>query len=229
MSYETALKIVDVIQDIHKGKYRLPAIQREFVWNPSQIEKLFDSLMRDYPINSFLFWKVEKEKVNDYEFYEFLRNYHERYSVHNPKADVTGEDEITAVLDGQQRLTSLYIAFKGSYSYRLPRKRWDNDMAYPKRYLYLNLVKGAEEQELEFDFKFLTKDEIKRDNKNFWFLVAKILTITEPGEVNSYLIENKIFQDYTQEQADFANKTLFKLFLDNPTQTLPLIPTKGCQ
>jgi hypothetical protein len=35
MLYETALKIVDIIQDIHKGKYRLPAIQREFVWSPN--------------------------------------------------------------------------------------------------------------------------------------------------------------------------------------------------
>jgi uncharacterized protein with ParB-like and HNH nuclease domain len=211
MSYETALKIVDVIQDIHKGKYRLPAIQREFVWSPYQIERLFDSLMRDYPINSFLFWKVEKERVQDYEFYEFLRNFHERDNVHNPKANISGEDEITAVLDGQQRLTSLYIALKGTYSYKLPRKRWDNDTAYPKRYLYLNLVKGAEESELEFDFKFLTLNEIKRDPKNFWFLVGKILNLKEPGDVNSYLIENQIFQNYTKEQAAFANKTLFKL------------------
>jgi len=145
MSYETALKIVDIIEDIHKGKYRLPAIQREFVWSPYQIERLFDSLMRDYPINSFLFWKVEKERVQEYKFYEFLRNYHEKDNKHNPKANIVGEDEITAVLDGQQRLTSLYIALKGTYSYKLPRKRWDNDQAYPKRCLYLNLVKSAEE------------------------------------------------------------------------------------
>lgn len=213
MSYETALKIVDIIEDIHKGKYRLPAIQREFVWSPYQIERLFDSLMRDYPINSFLFWKVEKERVQEYKFYEFLRNYHEKDNKHNPKANIVGEDEITAVLDGQQRLTSLYIALKGTYSYKLPRKRWDNDQAYPKRCLYLNLVKSAEESELEleYDFKFLTIDEIKRDNNNFWFLVGKILNLKEPGDVNTYLIENQIFQNYTQEQAAFANKTLFKL------------------
>ncbi|HCY77695.1 MAG TPA: hypothetical protein DHV28_17425 [Ignavibacteriales bacterium] len=212
MSYETALKIVDLIQDIHKGKYRLPAIQREFVWSPYQIERLFDCLMRDYPINSFLFWKVEKEKVHDYEFYEFLRNFHERDNVHNPKANISGEEEITAVLDGQQRLTSLYIALKGTYSYKLPRKRWDNDTAYPKRYLYLNLVNGAEESELEFDFKFLTLSEIKRDPNNFWFLVGKILNLKEPGDVNSFLIENQIFQNYTKEQAAFANRTLFKFY-----------------
>ena len=68
MSYQTALTIAEVINDIHRKKYLLPAIQREFVWNTNQIERLFDSLMRDYPISSFLFWGVDKEKVNDFEF-----------------------------------------------------------------------------------------------------------------------------------------------------------------
>ena len=210
MSYETALKIADIINDVHKGKYLLPAIQREFVWGPYQIERLFDSLMRDYPISSFLFWKVEKDKVNDYEFYEFLRNYHERDNIHNPKANITGEEEITAVLDGQQRLTSLYIALKGTYAYKLPRKRWDNDQAYPKRKLYLNLVKSAEESELEYDFKFLTKNEVKNDENNYWFPVGKILDLKEPGDVSEYLTEF-VFDDYSKEARKLANKTLFKL------------------
>ena len=76
MAYQTALTIAEVVNDIHRKKYLLPAIQREFVWDTNQIERLFDSLMRDYPISSFLFWGVEKEKVNDFEFYEFLRQYH---------------------------------------------------------------------------------------------------------------------------------------------------------
>jgi uncharacterized protein with ParB-like and HNH nuclease domain len=210
MSYETALKIADVIKDIHKGKYLLPAIQREFVWGPYQIERLFDSLMRDYPISSFLFWKVEKEKVSDYEFYEFLRNYHERDNIHNPKANITGEEEITAVLDGQQRLTSLYIDLIGTYAYKLPRKRWDNDQAYPKRKLYLNLVKGAEESELEYDFKFLSKNEVKNNENNYWFPVGKILDLKEPGDVSEYLTEF-VFDDYSKVARKLANKTLFKL------------------
>lgn len=210
MSYETALKIADIIDDVHKGKYLLPAIQREFVWGPYQIERLFDSLMRDYPISSFLFWKVEKDKVNDYEFYEFLRNYHERDNIHNPKANITGEEEITAVLDGQQRLTSLYIALKGTYAYKLPRKRWDNNQAYPKRKLYLNLVKSAEESELEYDFKFLAKNEVKNDENNYWFPVGKILDLKEPGDVSEYLTDF-VFDDYSKESRKLANKTLFKL------------------
>lgn len=210
MSYETALKIADIVQDIHRGKYLLPAIQREFVWSTYQIERLFDSLMRDYPISSFLFWKVEKEKVNDYEFYEFLRNFHERDNIRNPKASISGEEELTAVLDGQQRLTSIYIALKGTYAFKLPRKRWDNDQAYPKRKLYLNLIRNAEDSEFEYEFCFLIKNEVKNDENNFWFPVGKILDLKEPGDVSEYLTEF-VFDDYDKDARKFANKTLFKL------------------
>lgn len=222
MSYETALKISEVVNNIHKKRYLLPAIQREFVWNTYQIERLFDSIMRNYPISSFLFWQVDKERVNDFEFYEFLREFHERDKRHNSKADVGGEEGITAILDGQQRLTSIYIALKGSFAEKLPRKRWDNDLAYPKKKLYLNLVGKPEDSELEYDFIFLTdKEASENDENSYWFRVGDILNLKEPGEVNSYLIKNKIFQNYTTEQAEFANNALFKLH--NVIHITPLI------
>ncbi|MDD2390157.1 MAG: DUF262 domain-containing protein [Desulfobacterales bacterium] len=212
MSYQTALTIAEVVHDIHKKKYLLPAIQREFVWDTDQIEKLFDSLMRDYPINSFLFWTVSKEKVFEYEFYEFLREYHEKNNTHNPKANVTGEEEVIAVLDGQQRLTSLYLALKGSYAYKLPRKRWDNDQAFPKRKLYLNLLQHSSEVDRKFEFVFLTEKESKENDKDsFWFPVEKILILKESYDVNQYLIDNGLFTEFGKDKASFANKTLSKL------------------
>ena len=221
MAYETALKVKDVVESIHKKKYLLPAIQREFVWDTYQIERLFDSIMRNYPISSFLFWQVDKENVTDFKFYEFLREYHDRDKRHNPKADVNGEEEITAILDGQQRLTSLYIALKGTFAEKLPRKRWDNDRAYPKTKLYLNLVSKSESSEFEYDFCFLTEEAKGNDENSFWFCVGEILNLKEPGEVNSYLIQNGIFQNYNQEQANFANNTLFQLH--NVIHITPLI------
>ena len=77
MAYETPITISKAITNIQKKKYVLPAIQREFVWDNNQIEMLFDSLMRDYPIGTFLFWKVERENISDFQFYEFLNNYPE--------------------------------------------------------------------------------------------------------------------------------------------------------
>ena len=212
MSYQTALTINEVITDIHSKKYLLPSIQREFVWSTEQIKMLFDSLMRDYPINAFLFWKVPKEKVSEFKFYEFLRDYHQRKNKHNPKADVMGTDDIMAVLDGQQRLTSLYIALKGSYAYKISYKRWDNDQAYPKRRLYLNLLKPSEDNTYEYEFEFLTDAEAKQNDENHhWFLVGKILDLKEQYDVNNYLIENDISSNPDKNKAKFANKALYKL------------------
>ena len=211
MAFVEPITIREAIDSVHKKKYLLPAIQREFVWSTYQIERLFDSLMRDYPISSFLFWEVDKENIKNYQFYEFVREYHERDNTHNPKANVNGENGVTAILDGQQRLTSLYIGLKGTYAYKLPRKRWDNDSAFPKRKLYLNLLSPSEDSDFEYDFRFLTDEEASVSNGDqYWFPVGKILDLTEEYEVNDYLIENDI-STYEKEKYRFANRTLYKL------------------
>lgn len=157
MPFKTPITINEAVSSIHTRKYVLPSIQRELVWDVDQITKLFDSLMRDYPIGSFLYWKVEAGQKKKFQFYEFIRKYHQKDSKHNPKANVDGDSEITALLDGQQRLTSLYLGLKGSYADKLPRKRWSDPLAYPERELYLNLLSESEEPELKYDFQFLTK------------------------------------------------------------------------
>ncbi len=56
MAFQTPLTIAAVVRDVQRRRYVLPAIQREFVWSDDKICALFDSLMRGYPIGSFLFW-----------------------------------------------------------------------------------------------------------------------------------------------------------------------------
>lgn len=212
MAFVEPITIKEAIENVYKKNYLLPAIQREFVWGADQIERLFDSLMRDYPISSFLFWEVEKVNINNYQFYEFLREYHERDNKHNPKANIDGESSITAILDGQQRLTSLYVGLKGTFAYKLPRKRWDNDSAFPKRKLCLNLLAPAEDGDLEYEFKFLTRKESNQsDNGHFWFVVGDVLNFNEAVDVNDYLLEKDI-SEFGKEKFRFANKTLFKLY-----------------
>lgn len=218
MAYQTALTIESVIKNIETKKYLLPSIQREFVWNTVQIEQLFDSLMTDCPINAFLFWKVPKKKTKEFSFYEFLRNYHERTGTHNPKANISGSDDVIAILDGQQRMTSLYIGLKGSYAYKLSHKRWDNPQAYPPRKLYLNVLAESEYSDMTYDFCFLTDDEVKSMNEEkdsdgnvryFWYEVGEILDIHEEYEVNEILIKNGL---NAHPNFIFANRALFKLY-----------------
>lgn len=213
MGFAQPISIKTAVTNIDKKQYLLPAIQREFVWSTEQIETLFDSIMRGYPISSFLFWEVNQDNIPKYQFYEFVRNYHERDNRHNEKANLAGEKSVTAILDGQQRLTSLYIGLKGSYSYKMPRMRWDNDAAFPKRKLCLNLLCKPENADLEYDFQFLTDDEIaQKDVDSFWFVVGDILLFTKPGDVNNYLIKNGILKISDEDKALFANNSLYQLY-----------------
>lgn len=213
MAYESPLTIAEVIQDISVNKYVLPAIQREYVWGTSQIERLFDSIMQDYPIGAFLFWELSNGQHNLYEFYSFLQKYHEKKCRHNSKIDLKGSENVMAVLDGQQRLTSIYVGLKGSYSYKMPHKQWENDDAFPERKLYLNIVEPKTESSDKFEFKFLTDDECQNDGTHYWFLVGDILNMKELGDVMNYLMQNIVFSGvYSQEQGQFANNTLSQLF-----------------
>ena len=213
MAYESPLTIAEVVKDISANKYVLPSIQREFVWSTAQIERLFDSVMQDYPFGAFLFWELSKDQNTLYDFYSFLQNYHEKTARHNPKINLTGNDNVMAVLDGQQRLTSIYIGLKGTYAFKMPFKQWKNNSAFPERKLYLNIVEQAKDETDKYEFSFLAADEVKNDTDHYWFEVGKILDMTELGDVMNYLMQNIAFSGaYTQDQCIFANATLSQLF-----------------
>ena len=131
--YQTGGTIKDTLKAVQNSNYVLPAIQREFVWKPEQICRLFDSLMQGYPFGTFLYWKVEKANSSRYMFYGFVCKYHERDSPHCPQLPTFHDSDLTAVLDGQQRLTALNIGLCGSMAWRVPYKWKNNPNAYPIR------------------------------------------------------------------------------------------------
>jgi len=158
-----------------------------------------------------LFWHVGKEKSKGFQFYEFIREYHERDRRHNPKANISGYEDITAVLDGQQRLTTLYVGLKGKYTEKLRRKWSKKDSAYAEKELHLNLLKSSDAEDMKYDFRFLTKAEAEHgDESTYWFKVGHILDMQKEYEVNDYLIQNKLL-GLDEQKSRFANETLFKL------------------
>jgi len=177
--------IKNLIKKIDNNEYVLPALQREFVWKPEQIERLFDSIMKGYPIGSFLFGNVQNENINKYEFYNILKEYHQRDARHNTKINISHKDSVTAILDGQQRITSIYIALKGTYSYKIKGAWKNNDNAYPSRQLYLNIVSPNLDtnKDVQFDFRFLTNEEAEDFTEDtLWYPVSDILQF-EVGEM----------------------------------------------
>lgn len=190
------ITIKNVIEELNQS-YFLPDIQREYVWlnkaNEKKIEQLFDSILRNYPIGSFLFWKLKKTDIEtnrdaressdklNFQLYKFIEKYDIR-DIHNEKIDIdqVNSNDLTIVLDGQQRLTSLYIGLKGSRTLKKPKAWWDNPTAFEEKRLYINLRYQPTEENPDdnYQFEFLNPSNISPiDESNFWFKVGDILCI----------------------------------------------------
>jgi len=115
LAYQNA-SIAETIDSLNVTHF-LPAIQREFVWGPDRIVMLFDSILRSYPISSFLYWHLKHENASSWEFYDFVKRGSAR-GARNKIANVTGVQNLTIILDGQQRLTSLLIGLRGQYEFK---------------------------------------------------------------------------------------------------------------
>jgi uncharacterized protein with ParB-like and HNH nuclease domain len=174
-------------------QYFLPAIQREFVWKPEQIVQLFDSIMRGYPISSFLFWELKPENRDKWQVYEFLEK--AQYGgTHNQLASTDGVTNLSLVLDGQQRLTSLMIGLKGTYTSKKKYKRWDNPDAWSAQRLHLDLFADprldtdAAETGVYYKFEFMEKAPVP-DAEHHWFRASRILDFNERAKFEAFLDE----------------------------------------
>jgi hypothetical protein len=192
MPYQTPITIRTTLDRIWKHDYVLPAIQREFVWNPEKICKLFDSLMQGFPVGSFLFWKIEPKTAKTFRFFDFSREYHQRDNSHCPPLGNAPDGPITAVLDGQQRLTALNIGLRGSLAVKEPHKWWNSPKAFPVKKLYLDLLHDLvpDEEGTIYRFEFLVEERATgKTEGEFWFPVHKIYDMAEPADPMMYLAQ----------------------------------------
>ena len=198
--------VEEIMNMIGDNKMYLPSIQRKFVWSDYDVEKLLDSIMMGYPIGTFLFWKIKRKIAREkkYTLYKFISDYSTLNNKHiNEKAadNLPGESEyIWSVLDGQQRLTSLFIAFHGSIAICGYRKKHSKAENYIKREMYLNLNKSAnsdvEDEDLKYEFKFLSNEEAKQElndhpEKN-WYKIKNIFDFNDNKQLVRYIIENEL-------------------------------------
>jgi len=121
------------------GGFWLPNIQRPFVWSEDQICKLFDSILRQYPISTLLIWKTKA----DVRRRRLIDNFREEHRQHLGDFKVPDDDKKKClILDGQQRLQSLFIGLRGSYG---------------GKELYLDILSGelAAPDDVKFKFRFV--------------------------------------------------------------------------
>ncbi|MFA5032758.1 MAG: DUF262 domain-containing protein [bacterium] len=90
-----------LIEDISSGRLKIPQFQREFIWEIKKCASLLDSIVKGYPVGTFIFWKT-KERLRT------VKNIGNLDLPEPPKGDF-----VNFILDGQQRITSLFTALKG--------------------------------------------------------------------------------------------------------------------
>lgn len=200
MGHKEPMSIANALGQIQDRRLILPAIQREYVWKPSQVIRVFDSVMRGYPVGSFLSWRVESETISKFKFYGFMRDYSAFDNRHNPVIDIPTDREVVAILDGQQRLTSLNIGLRGTYAYKNHGGWANKPWSYPERRLHLNLAGEAPENELglKYHFQFLTKDDVDAatdDNSKRWMPVSEIFDAAETSGLIQVLAKYEVGND----------------------------------
>ena len=155
---DSSVSIYDAIQNIRNGKYLMPAFQRSFVWDMRRIEKLWDSILQGYPISTFLFWHIdENNTAPETEFCDFMRDVRFDFAGKADKInyelrpiDLNTTD--TAILDGQQRLTSLYLTLFGEVGIREKHQSTKNSTRTISK-LMIELNQSRIESQDEFDIK----------------------------------------------------------------------------
>lgn len=177
---ETIRKFIKFLNNRdEQGGFWLPNIQRPFVWKKDQIERLYDSILREYPIGTLLIWKTK----SDLKRRRFIDNY---------RADISLSDfyipqdhsQKMLVLDGQQRLQSLFIGLMGSY---------DGEE------LYIDILSGelVAPEDIKFVFKFKP-----REGTQFPYVLFKNLVFTDakPREIVNNISSELELSDEQQDK-----------------------------
>ncbi len=201
--------IENALRSIASHEFVLPAIQREFVWQPEQVCNLFDSLMQGYPFGEFMLWRVAPEHSGKYRWYDFVREYHQRDNPHCPELAAIHDTPLTAVLDGQQRLTAFNIGLCGSMARKLPYKRWNSRDAFPERILALDLLASPDpdEEGSRYCFEFIDEDRVGVEDARLWFRVSHILGMKAGPAMLNWLMQHGL----DPEQLSRAYETLDRL------------------
>ncbi len=200
-------KYTDLISEIQKGQIKVPKFQRNFVWSLDKTAKLLDSILKGYPIGTFILWETN-ERLND------IKN------IGNLEIPPIPDDvKVQYVLDGQQRITSLYAAFLGA---RIQKEGEKKITDYSNIYVDLDGDIENNDNQIVVSEKpegaFITLHEVLNFNEN-------LLEIKEKYSDEQF---KKIHQySQTFSTYDFSTIVLRKEDIDSAIEVFTRINTGG--
>jgi hypothetical protein len=192
------MKIRQLIDSIRINDLVLPEFQREYVWSREQAKQLMVSLVRNYPVGSLLFWTTDKPPE--------LKNIDE-------VPEKLGAIQI--ILDGQQRLTTLYMLITGE----IPPFYTDKDITTDPRDLYFHLYDG--------DFQYYQASRMR--GNPLWCRVVDCFDMESKVKVFDLARQQAENGDDISDLAERYSDHLTRLrqvsAIDLPVQTVPVHAT----
>lgn len=179
-------KIKDIVEEIDSHDFVLPVIQRRLVWNEEKMVLLFDSLLKKNAFGGIMVMEQIPHMPPLFALRNFLREFTADASLSRTRNQVSPLDrKAYFVIDGQQRMQTLYIGLKGSYETKI---------------LYFNLLSDGKE---EFEFAFADdekrlpkpeKDEWGKEKANLWYIVPTLYQKFYREHKNSMNVASKIIE-----------------------------------
>ena len=201
------MSVIEAIRLIKDQKMLLPIIQREYVWDRKDIISLFESIIDEFPVGSFVIWKTNEEVLRKTKplLFEFSNDISRQEK--DGKSAAAKElmlrsykkGDYYIVLDGQQRITSYYIALTGVY--RTQSKKGQHKQNYQAYRLYYNLdyYNGSfEESDTVKRFSFLT-DEDYYEQEQSWYPVQELFPIDDEDELDDELSARNVRKESKKE------------------------------
>jgi Protein of unknown function DUF262 len=194
------MNIITLLNQIKTGEIVLPAIQRDFVWDIRRITTLLDSIMRGYPVGIVLLWETYAEIA----YRQFVKEYQPdgKHTFHDNRK----RQRLKIVLDGQQRLQSLFVALYGSYDGQL---------------LYFDILSGRVDDDFSqqrYAFRFADEKEIKEwnadtretaaspaDERPEWFIpehYVSVATLFKLGVAERVKLRKQLVKDLSLHEED---------------------------
>ena len=197
----------DLITYIRKGYIKIPKFQREFVWDIKDTAKLLDSIIKGYPIGAFILWKTR----------ERLRCIKELGNVTLPPTPEG--DSVKYVLDGQQRLASIFVAIGGL---EVEKKKKNKTVLVDYKKIYVDLDKNLDEEDV------ITVDE---PTPNTWITLCDLLSnkisyfsTDYPSYIDKIEKYREMFHTY-----DFSTIVLEDYTMDIAVEVFTRINTTGTE
>ncbi len=183
----TTLTINQLIEKIDTGELGLPELQRPFIWKDSKVRDLFDSMMRGYPIGYLMLWEcptLEKKKVIGVE----------EHSYNAPKE---------VIIDGQQRLTSLYAVMKGR---KVINSKYDEKSIVISYHPILN--------------KFEVANQETKNNKEWVYNISDIFTSSSWNFINNFMAN---FEKYREAKGEILSPEEKSIIAENINSVFNLL------